>query len=289
MSIIPTCGAYDYTYTIVGNPGVTFTSNGLQTLTSTSTVLNFSITGGSSVNLIKAKANYPNSISSAEASATLTAFMEIPSVNGGYTVDGNYYPIKIYSGSSSDYNQICEGHTANTNFSVSNATNVTWTRTFASPTNTSWWQFGNNIELYFWDLNQSARFQLNASNGCGSFIQTYAFRSKECSGGCNQYQVSPNLVTSNSISVTVPNIPPPCDDPPIEPTVLRSSQTGSFNSKLTISEIKVYNQAGLIKKIQKANAVKQVFLDLSGLTTGIYFIEITDGVYKETQQIMIQK
>ncbi|MGK2863778.1 MAG: T9SS type A sorting domain-containing protein [Chitinophagaceae bacterium] len=73
MSINSTCGASNYSYTIAGNPGVTFTSNGLQTLTTPSTTINISIAGGSSINTIKAKANYPNNISSTDASATLTA------------------------------------------------------------------------------------------------------------------------------------------------------------------------------------------------------------------------
>ncbi len=72
LSINSTCGASDYTYTIVGNSGVTFASNGLQTLTSASTSINISTSGGSSATSIKAKANYPNSISSAETSASLT-------------------------------------------------------------------------------------------------------------------------------------------------------------------------------------------------------------------------
>lgn len=73
ISINPTCGASNYTYTIVGNPGVKFTSNNLQVLTTASTTVNISITGGSSINTLKAKSNYPGSISSSEANATLTA------------------------------------------------------------------------------------------------------------------------------------------------------------------------------------------------------------------------
>lgn len=285
VTINPTCGASNYTYTITGNPGVKFVSNGLQSLTTASTTVSLSTSGGSSTNTVKSKANYPNSTSSTDASATLKVSLGNPSVTGGYTVDGVPYPMKLYSGLPSDYNQICTGHTANTTLTVNNATNVTWMRTYATPTNTAWWLNGDNIKLYFYASSQFSRFQINASNGCGSYVQTYAFSSKDC-GGCLQYQVSPNPVTSNNINIIVPNIPGPCDPPPTE---LSSGKSSSFNSALTIAEVKIYSQTGVIKKIQKAKNVKQLNVDVSGLTSGIYIVEISDGVYKETQKIIIQK
>ncbi|HRP37537.1 MAG TPA: hypothetical protein PLS50_07055, partial [Candidatus Dojkabacteria bacterium] len=48
VSILPICGAVDYTYSIVGNPAITFTTNGLQTLTTTQTSVSVALSGGSS-------------------------------------------------------------------------------------------------------------------------------------------------------------------------------------------------------------------------------------------------
>lgn len=66
-SVNAVCGATGYTYTIVGNSGITFAGNGLQTFTTTSTspVLNF-IGSGASFTL-KAKANFSGGISSSES------------------------------------------------------------------------------------------------------------------------------------------------------------------------------------------------------------------------------
>lgn len=216
---------------------------------------------------------------------TKTIRLGKPSIDQSvYVVDGMYYPIKIWSGSTSDYNELCVGHEAITQFSVPGATSISWTRTFASPTNTQWWQYGNDIKVYFYGLNQLQRFQIMASNTCGSFVQAYGFRSKECTGGCNSYQVSPNPAT-NDINVSVSSIPPPCDDPPT------SSATGSMtkSSDLTITEVRLYDNTGMLKKMQKAKKAKQLSINISGLKAGSYFIEITDGTYKETQQLIIQK
>jgi len=117
-------------------------------------------------------------------------------------------------------------------------------------------------------------------------VRAYAFSSKTCSGGCNQYQVSPNPVTSNSINIIVPNIPGPCTPPPVE---LKSNSVESSNKETAISEVKIYNQSGVVMKSKKAKSVKQLSVDLTGLISGIYFIEISNGTYKETQQLIIQK
>lgn len=71
MSITPICGASNYTYTIVGNAGITFAANGLQVLTTTNTTVNFSVSGGASTNSVKVKANYPGTVTSLETTGTL--------------------------------------------------------------------------------------------------------------------------------------------------------------------------------------------------------------------------
>lgn len=208
-----------------------------------------------------------------------------PSVDqSGYITDGTYYPIKIYNGLSSDYNELCKGHTAITQFSYAGETNVTWMRTFASPTNTVWWNYGDDIKLYFYALSQSQRFQMTATNACGSFVRDYAFRSKACSGGCLQYQVSPNPA-ANNINIIVPNIPGPCDGP----TAFGAQENGNEQRDVIITEVRLYDNLGVLKKVKQVNKVKQLSLDVTALKGGVYFIEVTDGTYKETQQVIIQK
>jgi hypothetical protein len=87
VSISSVCGATNYTYTVSGNPGITFTSNGLQTLTTANTSVSLTISGGSSLNALKAKANYPNSISSTESEATLTAGSPAPGAITPVSID----------------------------------------------------------------------------------------------------------------------------------------------------------------------------------------------------------
>lgn len=70
LSISPTCGATDYTYSILNNAGVTFTSGGTQTLTTNSTSVNLSLPNSTSSYLLKVKANYSGNVSSTETEST---------------------------------------------------------------------------------------------------------------------------------------------------------------------------------------------------------------------------
>jgi hypothetical protein len=282
VSINSTCGASSYTYTIVGNSGITFTSNGQQTLTSTSTTINLSIAGGgSSVNTLKAKANYPNNISSAEASATL--IVGLPYIGGSYFTNGLEQPLHIWFGNpSTDYNNVCNLEYVSTNMQIIAATSVTWSKITSNPGVVSWGQNGNNLNFYLWDLGQTALFKIEATNGCGTSSYDFGFKSIQCggSGGCDQFSVSPNPAT-NSINIIVPDIPAPCD--------AVSSGTSKTTTQRTITEIKIYDQAGNLKKIQKENKTRQSTVNLIGFKTGLYVLEITDGNYKERHQIIIQQ
>lgn len=70
LSIDPVCGATSYTYTITGNPGITFSANGLQTLTTTGNSVGLSLSGSTSTSELKVKANYPGPNTSAEVSSS---------------------------------------------------------------------------------------------------------------------------------------------------------------------------------------------------------------------------
>lgn len=54
-----------------------------------------------------------------------------------------------------------------------------------------------------------------------------------------------------------------------------------------ITEVTIYDQTGAVKKRQRFGKTSTAVLNVSNLTTGIYFIEISDGVNKERQQLAI--
>lgn len=211
----------------------------------------------------------------------------LPSIYGNYFTNGQEQPLHIWFGNpSTDYNNACNLQTTYTNMQVSGASSITWSKVSSSPSNIGWSQNGNNLNFYFWNIGQTAVFKAEAGNGCGTFSYNFGFKSINCSsgggGGCYQYMVSPNPA-SNSIKVIVPNIPPPCD---------LSASSGSENSKSlqrTITEIKIYDNSGNLKKIQKENKTKQAKVNLNGLTTGVYIIEIKDGTFIERQKIIIRE
>lgn len=218
-----------------------------------------------------------------------TVVLGLPQVDGGYTAGGNSYLINYATTPPSIPNVICTGQTATTQFTVSPGTTVQWSRVSASPTNTTWSQSGNNISFYFWGAGQSATFKMKATNGCGAVERYYTFQSQDCGGGgggdCNQFEVSPNPAV-NTVTIIVPNIPPPCEPPILEG--ISSPKTAATNQR-TITEVRLYDNTGALKKVKKANKAKQLSMDVSNLKEGIYFIEITGGTYKEKQKLVIQK
>lgn len=81
-------------------------------------------------------------------------------LNAGYEIDGSTHPIQVWTGSSSDYNQLCIYHTATTQFSFSGAQSAAWARTYTSPSSVTWQPNGANMSTYFFGGNQFERFSL---------------------------------------------------------------------------------------------------------------------------------
>ena len=53
--------------------------------------------------------------------------------------------------------------------------------------------------------------------------------------------------------------------------------------------MKIFDFQGTLKKYQKLNSVKTSKINISGLISGNYFIEIISGNYKEKHQLLIQQ
>lgn len=114
MSISPVCGALNYTYVIEGVSGVKFAANGQQTLTTSQTSVNFTLEGGNSVNIIKARVNYSNNIVSEETKGTLIVGLKTPVFDiyyPGGSCPGNFYEAIGASNNGSDvtYNWYING------------------------------------------------------------------------------------------------------------------------------------------------------------------------------------
>ncbi len=95
-------------------------------------------------------------------------------------------------------------------------------------------------------------------------------------GGCirtTSYSVSPNPA-SNTVNVY---------------STQNKNSTSSQSVNTTFNEIRIFDLYGKMKKFQTYSNMSQAVINISDLISGIYFIEITDGSYKEKQQLIIQK
>jgi hypothetical protein len=91
------------------------------------------------------------------------------------------------------------------------------------------------------------------------------------------YAASPNPA-SESIDITVPNIPPP---PTCDVTAAQLAQSD-------ITEVTIYDQSGTMKrKLNYSAKTKKVHINLNGLKTGIYIFEIGNKAQKERKQIVV--
>ncbi len=107
-----------------------------------------------------------------------------------------------------------------------------------------------------------------AINACGTSTQTHKNVYVPPCG--NSFMVSPNPAT-NSITIS-------------------TSQTKTTSSKSnTFDEVRIFDLQGNLKKYQQYSQVNLASINISDLINGTYFIEITNGAYKERQQLIIQK
>lgn len=113
-----------------------------------------------------------------------------------------------------------------------------------------------------------------AMNSCGvsgntPYVVSFYPKSYGCYG--SYYMVSPNPAGA---TVTVTEKEP---------------EAGQAAENRTVTELNIYDQQGTLQKHQKYGKLKTATINVSALKTGIYFIEIGDGTYKERQQLIIQR
>jgi Subtilase family/Secretion system C-terminal sorting domain len=211
-----------------------------------------------------------------------------PSISGGtYTSNGQNLPLLIYNGGNNDYNNVCNQQMTFTNMNIQGATTVTWSRISNIPNHPApWSQNGNDLSFYLTSVGQKTIFRLTASNTCGTVSMDFGFKSIDCSGGgggCKRFEVSPNPAKDLIFARKIPQVPPPC----------RNTNSGSGKEKAfseaAISEIRIYDNTGNLKRIQKENKSTQAAINISGFKPGVYILEILDGDYKERHRIIIQE
>lgn len=249
MSINPTCGAVDYTYSITGGSGVTFTSNGQQTLTTANTTANLSVSGAASVYNIKAKANYPGSHSSANSNATLTVGAAKPGPITFFLIDPIMGKIQAIVDP------------------VPGATSYNWYKNgilIIVPVN-----HGNLIQFPITKDLCDIEYDISveAVNSCGTSARTHANAYAACDPG---FVIAPNPASSTITVSSVEN-------------KLQSSETN------TIQEVRIYDWQGTLKKYQKYPKARRANINIAELPNGNYFIEIINGSKSEKHQLIIQK
>lgn len=250
--------SYDWT---VSSP---LTINGAQSCTTTGNSVNVQTNGFQGNSEISVTANTSCGISSNTATGELRI--------GPPKIYSNN-PLAFYDGST--YNNVCNLQNYSTSMNIQNADYVEWTRIAANPTSTSWYQSGANLNLYFFAVDQTAAFNVYASNTCGSLNNQFGFKSINCGGGGGclvTYSTYPNPA-SQSTKVT-PNIPAPCD--PI-------LQTAVING--TVS---VYDKQGIKKKSLTYKGYQDMNIDVSDLKDGLYYINIFDGTTTSSVRLIVK-
>ena len=263
MTVSPMC--LPVTWIITG-PATISSGNG-------SNQIEISATGSGIVHLVATSGNY-----TAETDVSVTVGSP-PYVTIDISTSGSYSELPA-NYTLSDYNSVCNYQNVNLNMYITAASTSSWSKVSSNPTNLYWEQTGNNLGFYFYNVGQSAQYRITATNSCGTTSKNYGFKSIDCSGGgggCEVYAASPNPA-SESIDITVPNIPPP---PPCDVTAAQLAQSD-------ITEVTIYDQSGTMKrKLNYSAKTKKVHINLNGLKTGIYIFEIGNKAHKERKQVVV--
>jgi len=88
----------------------------------------------------------------------------------------------------------------------------------------------------------------------------------------------------------------PCDNGfKLSPNPASNTLTVSVNENnesvayLGFDEVRIYDLQNNLKMYQRFNKVSSAIINIGGLISGAYFVEISSGTYKERQQLIIQK
>ncbi len=203
-----------------------------------------------------------------------------PPISSTYTYNGTQQPIHLWDGQY--YNPLCSGVTSTIIADIQGASSTLWSKVTSTPEAIPWTQLtSNSMQFNFWNFNQTAIFKVDASNGCGTTTQQYAFQSISCGGpACKVFTISPNPAKS-FFRIIKPHIPL-CRIGIFDNGIIK-------NAAYFIQSVKIYDRVGNIKSQTRftPNSRQQADINTSMLKTGIYFVDISDGKTTERHQLVI--
>jgi hypothetical protein len=196
-------------------------------------------------------------------------------VSAGNTLTGTIYQAGLAIATMNTANSVPAGATS-VYFQWSGVSNITCTQSSTSPPVSQTGFIYYPSPGYFWfTLSSGQSITVNfTGTGCGGAV----LASRSFYVGSSHYAVSPNPASG---TVTIASI---------------SSQTQATElskaavSGSSIKMVTILDANGSVKKQQQFSGItKTVQLDVSSLLPGIYFVQISDGQYSETQKLVISR
>lgn len=129
------------------------------------------------------------------------------------------------------------------------------------------------------------------TNSIGFQIPSYAYGSTSGTVGVTVYGPCSNGSASMYVYSNCGYYYSMSPNPASSTVTVSAKETTAAGDKSdkSINEINIYDQQGNLKNHQKFAKTKTTTLDVSGLKTGIYIVEIVDGDVKERQKLSIGK
>lgn len=252
MSINPTCGAIDYTYSIAGDQGVTFT-NSQQIYTTTSTTVALTLPTGASVNSVKAKANYAGSISSTEGNSTLVVGAPQPGTINLQLIDPTF------------------GRIHATIEAVPGAVSYNWYKNSSLVSGYNGTFATIPISRTACDLEYDIAVEAVSSN-CGTSTQSHA----NAYVPCDNYSMSPNPA-STSVTIESAN------------SASQSASKSASPTKNAINKVWIMDKMGNVIQQYSYPDLQKVTINISGLKADTYVVKVFNGTNWTSKQLSVLK
>ncbi len=218
------------------------------------------INGGTA--LLKATINFPN----CNSTGVYTKYIGVgvPKFRGWYNSPTNPVQPMASFFRNDVSNPVCYENLITTSTDISANSTVQWDGTANSPSVVTWYQQGNNLKFYFFDINQTAIFRVRITNACGITSIGYRFNSTDavCPTGRQSFKlaVAPNPI-SNTVNISL------------------LSKTGKAQQK-EIIEIRIIDKMGNVKQkwnYAKGSGIQTRQIDIGNLPADVYSVMAFDG------------
>jgi hypothetical protein len=219
-----------------------------------------------------------------DGSVTLTASLTTPcngsvskSISAGILMSGNVnnggQNTPLYT-----VNSVAAGSTL-VSFSWPGVSSINCVQSSTNPpiSQTGFIYYPSSSSFWFTLTNgETINVQFSGTASCGAVSATRTFNVP------GYYTISPNPAT-NTVFITANNTEEQY------PKALPENNSASVNTHY-IQTIRVYDALGKLAMQPVTNRhLTKAQIDVSGLAAGIYFVEISDGGYKETQRLVVSR